>query len=274
MIIDPPDGKVPPLTPQARERQEAFRAYQQALIQNTNACKDGLSGCKYGPPSPRLTEPPPSYATAAINRADGPEDRGLGERCMSGSLPDLRGGFTGINRSIVQTPGGVAVLYDTGQGQSFTRVIPISNMPHLPSQVRQWWGDSRAHWEGNTLVIDVTNFSPKTDFMGSRENLHLLERWTRTGPKALEIVIVIEDPTTWTRPWTIVQEFDRQSTQENKVYAEPRCYEGNYGLPGLLMGARAMEAAYAEGKGPHPATLCIAGCAGPSDEDRDPLALR
>ena len=277
MITDPPDGKIPPLTPQARERQAAFRAYQQALVQHTDACKKGLPGCTYGPPSPRIDEQPPSYPSAGvgpINRADGPEDRGLSERCMAGGLPDFRGGFTGIHRAIVQTRGATSILYDTGQGQAFTRVVPVTDAPHVPPQIRQWWGDSRARWEGDTLVVDVTNFTPKADFGGSRENLHLVERWKRTGPKSLELVTVIDDPSTWTKPWTVIQEFDLQLAQDNKIYAEPRCHEGNYGMAGLLRGARMSERAFAEGRGPHPATLCIGSCAGPSAEDRDPLALR
>jgi hypothetical protein len=90
---------------------------------------------------------------------------------------------------------------------------------------------SRGHWEGNTLVVDVTNFSAKTDYQGSRENLHLIERWTRTGPTSLEYVATIEDPTVWTRPWTVKQEFTRQSEEANRFYTEPRCVEGNYGHP-------------------------------------------
>jgi hypothetical protein len=90
---------------------------------------------------------------------------------------------------------------------------------------------------------------------GSRENLHLVERWTRTGPKTLAYEALIEDPTVWTRPWTIKQEFARQSDEENRIYYEPRCIEGNYGLPGLLSGKRAEERAFAEGRGPDPRTL-------------------
>jgi hypothetical protein len=120
--------------------------------------------------------------------------------------------------------------------------------------VRQWYGDSRGRFEGNTLVIDVTNFSPKTDFQGSRENLHLVERWTRTSPTALEYVVTIEDPTVWTKAWTVRQEFTRQSDQDNRLYTEPRCIEGNFGLPGLLHGRRMEEFAFAEGRGPDPAT--------------------
>jgi hypothetical protein len=90
--------------------------------------------------------------------------------------------------------------------------------------------------------------------MGARENLHLVERWTRSGPTTLEYEVTIEDPTVWTRPWTAKQEFTRQSDQENRIYNEPRCIEGNFGLPGLLHGRRIEELAFAEGRGPDPAT--------------------
>ena len=116
------------------------------------------------------------------------------------------------------------------------------------------------------------NFTAKRDFQGSRENLHLIERWRRTGPETLEVVSTMEDPTVWLRPWTVVQNFARQNDEANRVYYEPRCHEGNYGLAGLLVGARAEELAFEEGRGPHPATKCIAACA--SAEGRDPLALR
>ena len=100
----------------------------------------------------------------------------------------------------------------------------------------------------------MTNFSPKTDYQGSRQNLHLVERWTRTSPSTLEYVVTIEDPTVWTRPWTVKQEFTRQSDEANRLYTEPRCIEGNYGLPGLLHGRRMEERDFAEGRGPDPAT--------------------
>ena len=275
MVIDPPNGKVPALTPEARARQAEVNEYQLALLQHTVVCRDGLSGCRggtYGPPSPLREEQPPYYSTRNLNRANGPEDRSLGERCMSGSLPQFGGGFTGIHYRVVQSPGVVTIFYDVGQGQGFNRVIPITDHPHLPSTVRQWWGDSRGRWEGDTLVVDVTNFSAKKDFQGSRENLHLIERWRRSGPDTLEVVTTMEDPTVWTSPWTVIQDYARQPEEPNRIYYEPRCHEGNYGLPGLLIGSRAEEQAFAEGRGPNPATRCIAGCASP--EGRDPLALR
>jgi hypothetical protein len=191
---------------------------------------------------------------------------------MGGFLPQFRGGFTGIYIRVIQSPGTVNIVYDVGQGQGWNRIIPVTAAPHLPSNIRQTSGDSRARWEGNTLVVDVTNFSPNRDFQGSRENLHLIERWTRTRPDTLEIVYRIEDPTVWTKPWTVIQEFKRQSNEANRIYLEPRCHEGNFGMPGLLKGNRADEKAFAEGKGPNPATKCIAGCASP--EGRDSLSLR
>src|SRR5467141_2699721 len=256
-IADPPNGRIPALTPEAQKAAATDREFRLALVQSTATCKMGLAGCagwKYDPAtSPRRAETPPRYITRAMNRNDGPEDSSLGERCLTGGLPEF-GGATGSFRRIVQTPGGIWMFYDVGQGQGWQRNIVMDCSPHLPANIRQWYGDSRGHWEGNTLVVDVTNFSPKTDFQGSRENLHLVERWTRTGPTSLEYAVTIEDPTVWTRPWTVKQEFTKQSDQENKTYYEPRCVEGNYSLPSLLLGARMEDLAFAEGRGPDPAT--------------------
>jgi hypothetical protein len=257
MIIDPPSGRMPPLTAEAQKIAAADREFRLALLQSTETCKNksvACSGGKYDPsPSPRLADLPPRYNTARMNRHDGPEDSSLPDRCLTGGLPEF-GAATGSFRRIVQTPGSISIFYDVGQGQGWQRNIVMNGSPHLPAGIRQWYGDSRGHWEGNTLVIDVTNFSPKTDFQGSRENLHLVERWTRIGPNSLEYIVTIEDPTVWSRPWTVKQEFSKQSEQENRLYYEPRCLEGNYGLPGLMRGARAEELAFTEGRGPHPAT--------------------
>ena len=252
LVVDPPDGRIPELTPAAKERAGTDRQFRLALLQATQTCKDNDAACaggKYGPPSPRRAEVPPFYNTGRLNRSDGPEDRSMTERCMAAVMPDF-GGY----RRIVQAPGTVSIFYDVGQGQGWQRVITLEQVPHLPSSVRQRFGDSRGHWEGNTLVVDVTNFSPKSDFMGARENLHLVERWTRVDAKTLEYTVTIEDPTTWTKPWTVKQEMSRQDDQANRIYYEPRCHEGNYGLPALLSGTRAEEEAFKAGKGPDPAT--------------------
>ena len=275
LIVDPPDGKIPPLTPEAQKKRAEIREFQLALLQPTDVCKNNLQGCaggKYGPVSPRRAETPPHYLTAAgaggpgggggvINRSDNPEDRSLGERCMAAVLPDF-GGNTGFYLQIIQSPGTVSIFYDTAQGQGWQRVIPVTDNPHLPANVRQWWGNSRGRWEGKTLVVDVTNFSPKTYFQGSYENLHLVERWTRLDANTIEYAVTIDDPTTWTRPWTVKQEYNKQNDFANRHYKEPRCHEGNYGMAALLVGARAEERAFAQGRGPNPATMCTAGCGG------------
>jgi hypothetical protein len=257
MVVDPPNGRIPQLTPEAQKAAAADREFRLALLQSTETCKNRSVACgggKYDPtPSPRRAELPPRYNTARMNRHDGPEDSSLPDRCLTGGLPEF-GSPAGSFRRIVQTPGGITIFYDVSQGQGWQRNIVMDGRAHLPANVRQWYGDSRGHWEGNTLVIDVTNFSSKTDYQGSRENLHLVERWTRTGPASLEYVVTIEDPAVWTKAWTVRQEFTKQSDQENRLYYEPRCIEGNYGLPGLMRGARSEDVAFAEGRGPHPAT--------------------
>jgi len=257
MIVDPPDGRIPPVTPEAQQRAAAEKEFRLALLRSTETCKNesvACSGGKYDPTtSPRYSELPPRYNTARMNRHDRPEDGALGDRCLTGGLPEFGTAYGGSFRRIVQTPGGISMFYDVGQGQGWQRNIVMNGSPHLPANIRQWYGDSRGHWEGNTLVIDVTNFSPKTDFQGSREKLHLVERWTRTGPNTLEYTVTIEDPTVWTRPWTAKQEFTKQSEQENRIYYEPRCVEGNYALPSVMLSARMAERAFAEGRGPDPA---------------------
>jgi hypothetical protein len=246
-IIDPSDGRIPPLTPEAQERIAAKREFLQALLQGTYRGRPG-------PISSRRSEPSPDYNLDRINRADGPEDRSGPERCFGFSLPVLldSGTFGGVAR-IVQSPGSVGIQYDMGQGQGFNRVIPITDLPHLPEHMRQRYGDSRGRWEGDTLVVDVGNFEQQTDFYGSRENLHLVERYRRVDANTLAFEVTIEDPTTFTAPFTAVQELTKNSDQENQVY-EGGCHEGNYGMVGMLVNTRAAEKAFAEGRGPDPAT--------------------
>jgi hypothetical protein len=259
LVVDPPDGRVPPLTPEKQARAKELREWQLAHLEATEACKKQYRGCeggKYtGVPSPRMREPYKYYPSyVQVNRADGPEDHGLSMRCLSASLPDFGSIVSGFWQ-IVQAPGAVSIFYDTGQGQGWHRTIPVDGSPHLPESIRLWWGDSRGHWEGNTLVVDVTNFSAKTNFRGSNDKLHLVERWTRTGPETVEYKVTIDDPTTWTKPWTVLQEYARQSDKFNRIYKEPRCVEGNYSIFGWLAGARAKEQAFAEGRGPDPGTI-------------------
>jgi len=259
LVVDPPNGRIPATTPDAQKIAAADRGFRLALLQATQTCKQKSPACaggKYDPtPTSRRDEIPPRYNTARMNRHDSPEDGALADRCLTIGLPEFGAGNGGGSfRRIVQTPGGIAIAYDVGQGQGWQRSIVMNGSPHLPAGIRQWFGDSRGRWEGNTLVIDVTNFSAKTDYRGSRENLHLVERWTRTNPTTLEYAATIEDPTVWTRPWTVKQEFTKQSEQENRIYYEPRCIEGNIGFPAEMKAARLEDREFAEGRGPDPLT--------------------
>jgi hypothetical protein len=260
MVVDPANGRIPALTPQAQERNRRDREFRLALLQNTETCKTKSPACaggEYGPPSPRLAELAPYYNTQRMNRHNGPEDQSLGDRCMLGATPDLNG-----FRRIVQDPGSVAIGVDTGQGQGYQRVVYLSGS-HPPSSVRLRHGDSRGRFEGNTLVVETTNFSPKFPFRGAAENLKLVERFTRVNATTMEYAVTITDPTVWTAPWTVKQELTTQRDDQNRIYYEPRCHEGNYGLPALLVGARTDDKAFAEGRGPNPASQDTATDFGP-----------
>ena len=266
LVVDPPNGRVPPMTAEAQRKIEVQQEWRLMLLQNTETCETDSPGCRggtYGPPSPRRYDVVPFYNTDRMNRHDGPEDQSVSDRCVRGVTPD----FPGFRR-IVQGEDSIALGYDTGQGQGYQRVVNLSGT-HPPSQVRLRHGDSRGHWEGETLVIETTNFSDKHTFRPgfgrgelpeSGANRTLIERYRRVDEDTLEYEITIKDPTVWTGPWTIRQELKRQSEQENRIYYEPRCHEGNYGLPALLIGARLDDQAYREGSGPDPFSLDTATC--------------
>ena len=240
LVTDPPNGRVPAITEAAAKRLEIERAYQA---------------------NPRKAPNPGTWNTGRMNRADGPEDRSTSERCLGSMLPDLNA-FT----RIVQSPGYVAIYYEHGQGGGGNRLIPTDNSPHLPPNIRQWYGDARGHWEGDTLVVDTTNFSQKTFYRGAHENLHLVERFRRTDAETMEYSVRVEDPTTWVQPWTVKVDLRKNEDKFNRIF-ESTCHEGNYGLTGMLANTRAAERAFAAGKGPDPATmnLAIGGAGGASD---------
>lgn len=216
LVIDPPDGRIPAFTPEAQKR-EAARAEDRR--------KRG------GDP------------------ADSWEDRSLGERCITRGAPKLPGGYNN-NLEIVQTPGHVGILQEMIHE---ARVIPLDGRPHINANVRQWLGDSRGRWEGNTLVVDTTNYTEKSVFntfnccRGAGENLHVIERFRRVDANTIDYQYTVDDPTTYTKPWTVSIPL---SKTEGPLY-EYACHEGNYGMAGLLAGARAEEkkqAAQAGGK--------------------------
>ena len=168
---------------------------------------------------------------------------------MGGATPD----FNGFRR-IVQGLDAIAIGVDTGQGQGYQRVVYLSGS-HPPRHIRLRHGDSRGRFEGETLVVETTNFSPKFPFRGAAENRTLVERFTRVDAATMEYVATMTDPSVWTAPWTVTQELKRQPEDENRIYYEPRCHEGNYGVAALLNNSRLDEEAFAEGRGPHPASV-------------------
>jgi hypothetical protein len=199
----------------------------------------------------------PFYNTGRLNRHDGPEDQSLFDRCIGGGMPD----FSGFTR-IVQGPDSVSLSIDFGQGNGYQRVVYLSGS-HPPSSIRLREGDSRGRFEGNTLVVETTNFSPKFRIRGAAENLTLVERFTRVDADTLEYAVTFNDPTVWSAPWTAMAELTMQSDEQNRFYSEPRCHEGNYGLPALLIGARMDEKAFEEGRGPDPRSQDTASCSAP-----------
>jgi hypothetical protein len=260
LVVEPPNGRIPALTPQMQEQNRLDREFRLALLQNTDTCKTKSPACNggtYGPPSPRLAEVSATYNTQRMNRHNGPEDQSLGDRCMLGREPDFN-----AFRRIVQGPESVAIGIDTGQGQGYQRVVYLTGK-HPPASIRLRHGDSRGRYEGNALVIETTNFSPKWPFRGAAENLTLVEKFTRIDAKTLEYQVTVTDPTVWTAPWTVRQEMKLQPDDQNRIYYEPRCHEGNYGLAALLVGARLDDKKFKEGRGPNPASQDTATDFGP-----------
>ena len=217
LLVDPPDGKLPPLTPQAQQQAEAHRA---AGGHPVRLRVGGVS-------------------------ADGPEARGVSERCVVGfstGPPMLPAGYNN-NVQLFQAPGYVVILHEMVHD---ARIIPLDGRARLPAGVRQWLGNSRGHWEGDTLVVDTTNFTDKTGSFstsfvswGSADGLHLRERFTRVDAETVTYEFTVEDPATFTRPFT--GRFPLNRT--DKPLFEYACHEGNHGMANMLSGARAEERA-------------------------------
>ena len=172
---------------------------------------------------------------AAMSRpATSPRDRGLQERCITYGSPQLTAGYQSYMQ-IQQTSNAVILVTEMIHD---ARIIPLDGRPHIPSTIHQWLGDSRGHWEGDTLVVDSTNYKPRSFMSSSSEKLHVIERFTRTGPESLKYEITVDDPGTWTKPWSLMIPLKSSS---HPIY-EYGCHEGNEGLAGILSGARAEEA--------------------------------
>jgi len=211
LIFDPPDGRIPPLSPAGQKRAE----FEQEAARRRDL-------------------------------AESAESRNLGERCISwgNEGPPMLGSTYNANLQIVQTPATVAISHEIIHG---TRIIPTDGRPHLLPEVRQLGGDSRGHWEADTLVVDTTNFTDQTNFrpppgtgrqdIFSSRDLHIIERFTRTGPDTIVYRFTVDDPSTWTKPWSGELLMRRI---EGPIF-EYACHEGNYGLANILAAARANE---------------------------------
>ena len=206
LVIDPPDGRLPPLTTEARARAAQAQA-----------------------------------ARKGRGQADSWTDRNLWDRCITVGLPAVM--FpTGYNNNvqILQAPGYVTITHEMMHD---TRIIPLDGRPALGPAIRHYMGESRGRWEGNTLVIDVRNFHPATNYRGSADTLHLIERYTRVGADQIRYEVTIDDPNTYERPWTAVLDLSPQEPM-----FEYACHEGNLGLRNILSAARAEEAAADAGR--------------------------
>ena len=210
LVVDPPDGQIPPLTPEAQAARAAGR--QPVVVQ----------GSESGPRGP----------------ADGPEDRPLGERCITFGAPRFGANYNSYFQ-IVQAPETVAIYQETIHD---ARMVNMTGAAHLPSNVRLWHGDPRGHWDGDTLVVETTNYS--MGFMGSTPDVKITERFARPEADFLNWSVTVDDPKTWTRPWTFMVRLKRTADQ---IY-EYACHEGNVAMVGILAGARADEAKEAVAK--------------------------
>ena len=203
LIVDPPDGHIPPLTAEAQARLR-----QPVRGVSSNSIPDG---------------PFDSY-----------EDLGLYDRCITRGIPDsmLPVGY-GSNYEIIQTRDAVAIRYEMIHE---VRVVPLDRRPHASQRLRLDLGDARGHWEGTSLVIETTNFKPRSAFRGASESLRLIERFTPISAGAVEWKVTLDDPRTWTRPWTFASTLTR--VDESQRIFEYACHEGNYSLRNMLSGAR------------------------------------
>ena len=210
LVVDPPDGKVPALTAEAQKR--AADEPKRPAFRGAGASGRG---------------------------ADSWLDRSTFERCITRGMPGAMSPTAyNNNYRITQGPGFVAIQIEMLGG---ARVIPTDGRPHVGKTIRQWMGDSVARWDGDTLVVETAQFTDKVLYRGAAENLHLVERFTRVGPGEIDYRVTITDPTTFTKPWTLAIPYVH--TGENLF--EYACHEGNYGMEGILSGAREEERAAA-----------------------------
>ena len=241
LIVDPSDGRIPARTPEGEKRRELLRRRSgrspEAAEEALAAFGEGVSKLPYNV----------DVICSSINTktgaehcrpVDNPEDLPGIERCMGISVPCVNGNC--MMTRIVQGRDSMMIYYEQGHGGGAYRVIPLDGQPHPPSSVREWMGHSTGRWEGDTLVVETTNFTERTSFQGTDENLKLTERFTRTGADMILYRVTVDDPTAFTRPWTLEVPLTLEDNRKNLIF-ESACYEGNYSLTSMLAGARKLE---------------------------------
>jgi hypothetical protein len=230
IIIDPPDGRTPPLVEGRKAGESAYNFNIVGFLQAAINARPRQTSDQTESNDPGLERTPGAY--------DDPEARPLGERCLLGfgstsGPPMLPNYFYNNNHQIVQTPDRIMILTEMVHDVRIVRM----NAQHLPKNIRLWLGDSVGHWEGDTLVVDTTNFTDKTAFRGSTPDLHVIERFTREDAHTLLYRFTIDDPKTWTKPWT----GEYSWPESNGPIYEYACHEGNYAMKDILKGARIRE---------------------------------
>ena len=224
LIVDPPSGRIPPRTPEAIARIGEYRQRRAA----------GGGEIETDVRIPYPVDP------QSGSYADNPEDRAP-DRCMGITIPFVRG-TSGTFSRFVQSPESMSVYHEDGHRGGGYRTIYMDGRPHLPPHIRQWMGHSIGHWDGDTLVVDTTNFSAGTSFYGASENLHLVERYTRAAADLVMYEVTVEDPTVWGETtWTAEIPLTIADNKANQIY-EAACHEGNYAMVSILAGARNLEA--------------------------------
>jgi hypothetical protein len=219
LLVDPPDGRIPPMTADAQRR----------ITLSDVSLDTGLAGI--------VNSRQPAASSFAGGPFDSIDDFGLWDRCITRGLPGaMMPHILGNSYQIVQAPGFVVIRYELVHD---TRVIPLDGRPHVGKGIQLEMGDARGHWEGDTLVIETTRFKDRSTYRNANAaTLRLVERFTRTAPGRLEWAVTVDDPTTWTRPWTFAMPL---TMNDGEAVLEFACHEGNYAVPHIMSGARAGE---------------------------------
>jgi hypothetical protein len=219
LVVDPPDGRIPPMLREAQQRIGPPDPFLETGIQ-------GIVNARQRTPS-----------SFSDGRFDGVEDFSLWDRCITRGLPGAMMPYIhGNSYQIIQSPGFVAIRYEFVHD---TRLIPLDGRPHLGAAIRLEMGDARGHWEKNTLVVETTRFKDRSAYRNANaDRLRLVERFTRTSPTRIEWAVTVDDPTTWTLPWTFSMPL---TMNDGEAVLEFACHEGNYAIPHILSGSRNTE---------------------------------